>query len=165
MKKILLITACFSMAFAEEPTMTPPSEQQAKQEIESFLTAEAAQEVHISAPELPVSEAPASEITPMEAVQLSTDSPAVTTEALAAPVAPELTPAPSIVPQALLDPEADIAALEKEEKEVAAEVKSEGIIIDLGQVFSGSPTIYTILFFLDLQLGDRRLRLRKPEDA
>jgi biopolymer transport protein ExbB len=144
MKKLLILTACFSMAFAEEPA----SEMQAKQEIESFLTEEPTPEVQLSSSTLPVSEAPAEEVITTQEVELSTETP-VMHETLAAP-ASELTTTPSIVPQILQDPEADIAAIEKEEQEVAAEVRSEGIDIDLGQVFSGSPTIYTILLFLSI---------------
>lgn len=59
-------------------------------------------------------------------------------------------PAPVIVQQMEIDAEEDIAALEKEEKEVAEEVKSGGVIIDLGQVFAGSPTIYSVLFILSI---------------
>ena len=50
------------------------------------------------------------------------------------------------IEQTSLDFEEDIAAIEKEEQEVAEAVKSDGIIIDLGQVFAGSPTIYMVLF-------------------
>jgi biopolymer transport protein ExbB len=58
--------------------------------------------------------------------------------------------APSIVEDLEMDAEDDIAAIHKEEMEVAAAIKPEGIIIDLGQVFSGSPTIYAVLCTLSI---------------
>jgi len=58
-------------------------------------------------------------------------------------------PAPA-VQKMEIDPVEDIAALEMEEREVAEEVKSSGVVIDLGQVFSGSPTIYSVLFILSI---------------
>ncbi len=131
----MIMLACCSLTFAQESA----SEIQAKQEIENFLTPE------ISAPTLPDLPKIHQEITSLQNIELSTQAPEVEKRAAVAPEIEQMEP--SIV---LLDPEADIAAIEKEEKEVAAEVKSEGIIIDLDQVFSGSPTIYTVLFFLSI---------------
>jgi len=86
-----------------------------------------------------------------QAVELSTESPAVqVAPTQAAKGVQGALPAPTIVEQTSLDLEDDIAAIEKEEKEVADAVKSTGIIIDLGQVFAGSPTIYTVLFALSV---------------
>lgn len=59
-------------------------------------------------------------------------------------------PAPTIVQQLELDPEEDIAAIVREEKEVAEEVKAGGVVIDLNQVFAGSPTIYSVLLMLSI---------------
>ncbi|MBS0649238.1 MAG: MotA/TolQ/ExbB proton channel family protein [Verrucomicrobia bacterium] len=164
MKKILILTASFSMLFAEDPATLPASEQQAKQEIENFLNTDEnsalqasqptpieSQKVQVAAPTIPASAAPAGDIVPTQAVELNTDSPTVKSPALTTPqgVKNAALP-PAIVEQTTMDLEEDIAAIEKEEKEVAAEVKSEGIVIDLGQVFAGSPTIYTVLFCLSI---------------
>lgn len=65
------------------------------------------------------------------------------------PVDIPLTPI-TVVQQEQLDAEQDIAAIVKEEEEVAQELQSAGITIDLGQVFAGSPTIYSILFILSM---------------
>jgi len=181
MKKILILTASFSMLFAEDPAAIPPSELQAKQEIENFLGTDEntslqaaepvpveSQKVQIAAPALPASSAPESVMVPTKAVELNTDSPAVHSPALAAPKGiPHAALPPAIVEQTSLDLEDDIAAIEKEEKEIAAEVKSSGIVIDLGQVFAGSPTIYTVLFCLSIASiaiwGYALLCLRTPE--
>lgn len=164
MKKILILTASFSMLFAEDPAAVPASEQQAKQEIESFLGSDEnsslqvaeptpvdSQKVQVAAPTLPASKAPESEIVPTKAVELNTESPSIKSPALTTPKGiPSAALPPAIVEQTSMDLEEDIAAIEKEEKEVAAEVKSGGIVIDLGQVFAGSPTIYTVLFCLSI---------------
>lgn len=181
MKKILILTASFSMLFAEDPAAVPASELQAKQEIENFLgsdensslqaaqpTPVESQKVQVAAPALPASRAPESEIVPTKAVELNTESPAVKSPALTAPKGVQNAALPpAIVEQASMDLEEDIAAIEKEEKEVAAEIKSEGIVIDLGQVFAGSPTIYTVLFCLSIASiaiwGYALLSLRTPE--
>ncbi len=184
MKKILILTAFFSMLFAEDPAAVPASELQAKQEIENFLgtdensslqvaepTPVESQKVQVAAPALPASKAPASEIVPTKAVELNTESPAVKSPALETKGAPKGVPSaalpPAIVEQTSMDLEEDIAAIEKEEKEVAAEVKSGGIVIDLGQVFAGSPTIYTVLFCLSIASiaiwGYALLSLRTPQ--
>lgn len=93
---------------------------------------------------------PQTEVTllPMEEINLSTEVPATETP----PVAQQTftPPSPAITKQLDLDPEEEIAALEKEEREVAEEIKSSGIVIDLGQVFAGSPTIYSVLFLLSI---------------
>ena len=146
MKKALLLALCCSMIYAEEPA----SEMQAKDEIENFLVEEPMQEIQLVRPTLPITEAPTQEVAPLQEVELNTETPLIPAETLAAPSIPAMQAEPSIVPQVILDPEEDIAAIQKEEKEVAAEVKSDGIVIDLNQVFSGSPTIYTILFFLSV---------------
>ncbi len=167
MKKILILTACVSILFAEDPAAAAvSSELGAKQEIETFLSADKdssmqppAQEtpqetridtVKLAAPTLPATTMEA-EIVPTEAVELNTDSPAIQSSILESPQGiPSAALTPAIVEQTPMDLEEDIAAIELEEKEVAEEVKSEGIIIDLGQVFAGSPTIYTVLFGLSI---------------
>jgi biopolymer transport protein ExbB len=156
MKKFLILTVCFSTLFAEDP----PSEKQAKQEIESFMGADQnssisqpalekeEQNVQLAAPELPSSTLKAA-IVPTKNVELNTETPALKQAAAAAPEK-VATPPQAIVEQQSIDPEEDFAAIVKEEKEVAAAVKSDGVVIDLGQVFSGSPTIYTVLFGLSV---------------
>jgi biopolymer transport protein ExbB len=180
MKKILILTASFSMLFAEDPALLPASEQQAKQEIENFLNTDEnsalqasqptpveSQKIQVAAPAIPTSTAPAGDIVPTKAVELNTESPAVKSPALATPKGIQNTTSPAIVEQMPMDLEEDIAAIEKEEKEVAAEVKSDGIMIDLGQVFAGSPTIYTVLFCLSIASiaiwAYALLSLRTPE--
>lgn len=147
MKKILILTACFSALFAEDQN----SLVQAVQET-------AAQTVQVASPDIPVSTAPQADIS-TKAVQLSTESPAAPTAAVqpAQGLPNEALPptiveqsAPIVVEQTALDLEDDIAAIAKEEKEVAEAVKSDGVVIDLGQVFAGSPTIYTVLFVLSI---------------
>lgn len=75
--------------------------------------------------------------------------------------------APSIVEELEMDPEEDLAAIQKEELEVAAAVKPEGIVIDLGQVFGGSPTIYSLLLALSVSSlaiwSYLLMKLRTPE--
>jgi biopolymer transport protein ExbB len=177
MKKLLILTACVSALFAEDPL--PPSEQNAKKEIENFIGDDQktslrepqsveAQQVKVSTSALPDSTAPDTEILSTKSVELNTDSPAVNTPALAAPrEALKSIANPAIVEQTPVDLEEDIAAIEKEEKEVAAAVKSDGIVIDLGQVFAGSPTIYMVLFCLSIaSIGIwayALLSLRTPE--
>ncbi len=147
MKKIWLLTICCSMVFAEDSLsiidasddeiVIPATQAKEETAIESFK---------IIAPPLPDTEAPQAIILPTQDVEFKTDAPVSST-----PLVTEQTlevPAPTIVQQLQIDPEEDIAAIEKEEKEVAEEIKSSGVIIDLGQVFSGSPTIYTVLFLL-----------------
>lgn len=74
---------------------------------------------------------------------------------------------PSIVEELEMSSEEDIAAIAKEELEVAAAVRPEGIVIDLGQVFRGSPTIYSILFGLSISSlaiwAYLLMKLRTPE--
>lgn len=130
MKKIWLLTVCCSMAFADPVN------------VEEEVIIEA------STTSLPEIDAPAAVILPTEDVELSIETPATQTPLVQEQTVP--VPAPSIVQQISLDPEEDIAALEKEEKEVAEEVRSGGIVIDLGQVFAGSPTIYSVLFILSI---------------
>jgi biopolymer transport protein ExbB len=75
--------------------------------------------------------------------------------------------APTIVEELEMEGDEDIAAIHKEELEVAAAIKPEGIVIDLGQVFSGSPAIYSVLGCLSIASlaiwGYLLLRLRTPE--
>ena len=145
MKRILLLAICCLKVYAEEP----PSEMQAKEEIENFLIEEPMQDLQFATPILLNAQIPEQEVVPLEEVELAMEGPSIPAEILTVPSI-EIDTKPSIIPQIILDPEEDMAALQKEEKEVAAEIKSEGIIIDLNQVFSGSPTIYTILFFLSV---------------
>jgi len=145
MKKFLILTAYFSALFAEDliDSLGP-------------VTETAAQQVQVASPEIPDSVAPQADIS-TKTVELSTDSPAVK-PALVNPAEgmPEAALPRTIVEQSTtieqnaLDLEDDIAAIEKEEKEVADTVKGDGIVIDLGQVFAGSPTIYTVLFALSI---------------
>jgi biopolymer transport protein ExbB len=153
MKKFLILTACISTLFAEDPAAVPLSEQQAKQEIETFMSSpaveQAAPQVQLASPALPEASTDA-EMVPTKPVELITESPDMTDPTLSPEGVPNLNATPAIVEEQLSDPEGDIAAIEKEEKEVAAALKSDGVIIDLGQVFSGSPTIYTVLFCLSV---------------
>ncbi|MBP7074413.1 MAG: MotA/TolQ/ExbB proton channel family protein [Rhabdochlamydiaceae bacterium] len=132
MKKIWLLTLCSSMVFAQDPVS-----------IEIIDT----DEIVIPATEAAVEE-PQAVILPTQDVELSTEAPA--TEVPQAAAQTLSVPAPAIVQQLQIDPEEDIAAIEKEEQEVAEEIKSSGITIDLGQVFSGSPTIYSVLLLLSI---------------
>src|SRR3569832_1311542 len=146
MKKIWLLTVCCSMVFAEDSlSIIDASEEEivipathAREEI----TMESFKSMAPSLSEaLAENEAPQAIILPTQEVELQTEVPVSAT-----PLATEQTlevPAPTIVQQLQIEPEEDIAALEIEEKEVAEEIKSSGDVIDLGQVFSGSPTIYT----------------------
>lgn len=162
MKKIVLLTACISMVFAEE---TPSAfELQTQQEIENFLgtkevvestsaptpSAEVATpKVQVEQPALPLTSSPNAVILTPKNVELNTETP-ILRGPLLQTSEDTATAAPTIIQQIVAEPEADIAAIEQEEKEVAAAVKSEGIVIDLSQVFSGSPTIYTLLFALSV---------------
>jgi biopolymer transport protein ExbB len=150
MKKLLILTVCFSALFAED--------QNSSVQVAEPMRETEAQKVQVASPELPASTAPDAVLS-TKAVELSTESPA----ALSAPVEPAKglqkdVVAPTIVEQSIpmlieqpsLDLEDDIAAIEKEEKEVAEAVKSGGIVIDLSQVFAGSPTIYVVLFVLSI---------------
>jgi biopolymer transport protein ExbB len=106
-----------------------------------------ADEIVIPATEAAIQE-PHAVILPTQDVELSTEAP--TAEAPQAAAQTLSIPEPAIIQQLQIDPEEDIAAIEKEEQEVAEEIKSSGIIIDLSQVFSGSPTIYTVLLLLSI---------------
>lgn len=158
MKKTLILTACCLTFFASLPAEDQNSSLQPIVEKEP-------QQIQVASPDLPSSTAPeAAPTTPT--VQLSTESPAVETAPMhAANGLPS--GAPSIVEQTSFDLEEDIAAMDKEEKEVAEAVKSSGIVIDLGQVFAGSPTIYMVLFALSVaSIGIwaySLLKLRTPE--
>ena len=135
MKKFLILTVCFSALFAED---------------ENSSIQEMAPQVQVASPEIPDSTAPEAAVT-TQTVELTTDSPAVEAAPVEAPKGmAEAAQPPAIVEQTALDLEDDIAAIEKEEQEVAEEVKSTGIVIDLGQVFAGSPTIYMVLFTLSI---------------
>jgi biopolymer transport protein ExbB len=138
------------MMFAEDPMSV---EFMDNSEDEIVIPATASTEVatdsfKIISPALPESEASSSTILQTESIQLSTDTPATQTPSAAAQTL-EI-PTPSLVQKIDIDSVDDIAAIELEEKEVAEEVKSSGIIIDLGQVFAGSPTIYSVLFLLSI---------------
>ena len=125
MKKIWLLTLCSTLLLAEEPTSIEIFDQSFEEGIEQIVI-------------------PATK--DME-ITLSTDIPPTETEA---PRVQEVQVPDPIVQKMEIDPVEDIAAIEMEEKEVAEEVKSSGIVIDLGQVFSGSPTIYSVLFILSI---------------
>jgi len=148
MKKILILTACFSALFAEDPVVAENSPLP--------VTETATQKIQVASPEIPNSTSPETVVS-TKTVELSTESPAVES----APVKPvegmpKAALSPTIVEQSTtiehnsLDLEDDIAAIEKEEKEVAEAIKGDGIVIDLGQVFAGSPTIYTVLVALSI---------------
>lgn len=146
MKKLLILTACFSALFAEDQNSSLPI-----RETED-------QTVQVASPELPDSTAPEAAFS-TKTVELNTESPAIETlplksakgmqKAVLSPTIVEQS-IPMAIEQTSLDLEDDIAAIEKEEKEVAEAVKSNGIVIDLGQVFAGSPTIYIVLFALSI---------------
>jgi biopolymer transport protein ExbB len=149
MKKVLILTVCFSALFAED--------QNSSVQVTDPVREIGAQQVQVASPELPASTAPDAVLS-TKAVELSTESPAIEK----APVGPAkgmqkaaLPPSiveqsPTLAEQTTLDLEEDIALIAKEEKEVAEAVKSGGIVIDLGQVFAGSPTIYIVLFALSI---------------
>jgi biopolymer transport protein ExbB len=153
MKKVLILTACFSALFAEDPVALIQDQNSSLPVNEISV-----QKVQVASPEIPTSSAPEAVVS-TKAVELSTESPAVETAPVkAAQGMPKAALPPTIVEQSTpvlveqtaLDLEDDIAAIEREEKEVAEAVKSDGIVIDLGQVFAGSPTIYTVLFALSI---------------
>ena len=160
MKKLLILTACFSALFAEEPVAMTPAvldDQNSSVQVAEPVRETEAQKVLVASPELPASTAPDAVVS-TKAVELSTESPAVQTApikpaegmqkaALPPTIVEQSTP---LVEQTSLDLEDDIAAIEKEEKEVAEAIKSDGIVIDLSQVFAGSPTIYIVLFALSI---------------
>lgn len=146
MKKIWLLTLCSSMVFAEsavhieildsseEEIVIPASAAPEETGIESLSTA---------APLLPESQT--QDVAEFKEIELSTEAPPTEVPSFAKQALQ--TPLPAIVQ---LDPAEDIAALEKEEREVAQEVNSGGVVIDLGQVFAGSPTIYSVLLLLSI---------------
>jgi biopolymer transport protein ExbB len=157
MKKILILTACISTLLAEDPVLIIPfaptivaEDQNSSIEVAQPVHETETQTVQIAAPELPTQDVPEAVIQ-MKAAELSTESPAVEVLPVESPKGlTDATVTPTIVEQTSLDLEEDIAAIEKEEQEVAEAVKSDGIIIDLGQVFAGSPTIYMVLFTLSV---------------
>ena len=145
MKKLLILTACFSALFAED--------QNSSVQVADPVMETESQKLQVASPQLPDSTAPDA-VLATKAVELSTDSPAAPTEPLQLAEGLQIDEAvPTIVEQSTLtennslDLEDDIAAIEKE---VAEAVKSNGIVIDLGQVFAGSPTIYIVLFALSI---------------
>ncbi len=150
MKKILILTVCFSALFAED--------QNSSVQIAEPIRETEAQKVQVASPELPASTAPEAAVS-TKTVELSTESPAVEKvqvkpaegmqKASLPPTIVEQS-TPMLIEQTSFDLEEDIAAIEKEEKEVAEAVKSGGIVIDLSQVFAGSPTIYVVLFALSI---------------
>ncbi len=156
MKKIVILTACISALFAEDPVAVLEDQNSSLPVNEISV-----QKVQVASPEIPASSAPEAVVS-TKAVELSTESPAVETAPVKAAkgmskaalpptiVEQSTPPLAQQVEQTALDLEDDIAAIEREEKEVAAAIKSDGIVIDLGQVFAGSPTIYTVLFALSI---------------
>jgi biopolymer transport protein ExbB len=134
MKKVWLLAMCSTMIFTG--VFAGP------------VSAEDEIVIEASPSALPNIQAPEIALLPTDDVELSTEAPLAETPLIQDQAV--AVPAPKIVQQIALDPEEDIAALEKEEKEVAEEVKSGGIVIDLGQVFAGSPTIYSVLFILSI---------------
>jgi len=159
MKKLLILTACFSALFAEDPVAMTPAvleNQNSSVQVGEPVRETEAQKVQVASPELPASTAPDAVLS-TKAVELSTESPAVQTAAVKpaegmqkAALPPAIVEQSTPLVEQTLDLEDDIAAIEKEEKEVAEEIKSDGIVIDLGQVFAGSPTIYVVLFALSI---------------
>ncbi|HEX4840227.1 MAG TPA: MotA/TolQ/ExbB proton channel family protein [Rhabdochlamydiaceae bacterium] len=155
MKKILILTACFSALFAEDPVAAENSPLP--------VTETATQKIQVASPEIPDSTTPDAVETVVltKTAELSTESPAVESapvksvegmpKAVLSPtMAPTIVEQSTTIEQNSLDLEDDIAAIEKEEKEVAEAIKGDGIVIDLGQVFAGSPTIYTVLVALSI---------------
>ncbi len=130
MKKWVILTIYASTLLAEE---IPLSEQEAKHEIENF------------AKSLPDTEAPKETASKLNII-LNTDSPSIPPQKAAT----LLETSPQEIQPVPFDPEDELSALEEEEREVEAAVKSNGILIDLGQVFAASPTIYTLLFILSI---------------
>ncbi len=155
MKKLAVLISCFAIVGAEEP-------------LQESVPQSSIQPAEIITPISEASQASTAEATllPTQDVHLSTEVPPVEMPiATPLPSTAEL-PAPT-AQQLELDPEDDLAALIKEENEVAAEVNSSGIVIDLGQVFAGSPTIYSILLALSIASvgiwAYALLSLRSPE--
>ncbi len=156
MKKVWLLTLCCSigcsMAFAED-SMSVEILDNFEDEIVIPATAapeKAAADAFQVVPDLPEAQLPEVMALPaqdIKDIKLPAEAPFTTEQAAKQTLQ---VPAPSIVQQLQIDPEEDIAALEREEKEVAEEVKSGGVIIDLGQVFAGSPTIYSVLLVLSI---------------
>ncbi len=159
MKKLLILTACFSALFAEDPVAMTPAvleNQNSSIQVGEPVRETEVQKVQVASPELPASTAPDAAIS-TKAALLSTESPAVETATVKpaegmqkAALPPTIVEQSTPLEQTTLDLEDDIAAIEKEEKEVAEAIKSDGIIIDLSQVFAGSPTIYVVLFSLSI---------------
>src|SRR6185436_20758731 len=110
MKKFLILTACFSMVFAEDPVITPPaaattpiesqnSPIQAAQPLKETET----QKIQVSSPALPAT-TPPDAVMKTQAVELSTESPAVqVAPTQAAKGVQGALPAPTIVEQTSLD--------------------------------------------------------------
>lgn len=180
MKKLIILSALVTLLSAEEPVNDSldllslakkteeqipalvESEELANNEIESFFEFDEgpaefvlispAEEVSQENLELPAAkELP--DLTPKESITVKNEHIEIKAEA------------PILVEKSLDIPQLEIPSLNKEiagtpmtEKELAeleAEVngidqKTPGIMIDLGQVFSGSPTIYTILLVLSV---------------
>ena len=158
MKKMAILTTCFLTIFA---TLAAEDQNSSLQPLNENAT----QELQVTSPELPATTAPEAPFS-SKTVELSTESPTVDSLPTQAAKGIQNT-SPAMIEQTSLDLEDDIAAIEKEEKEVAEEVKSSGIIIDLGQVFAGSPTIYIALLCLSVaSIGISAyalLSLRTPE--
>ncbi len=136
MKKIWLFTLMCSLAFAEDPVT-----------IEIFDNS--IDEIVIPATNLPDTNSPSAVILEIANVALPTESAVPPTAVVSDYKVNDINQAAS-VEKMVIDPVEDIAAIEMEEREVAEELKSSGIVIDLSQVFSGSPTIYTVLFMLSI---------------
>jgi biopolymer transport protein ExbB len=149
MKKVWIFTLCCSVIFAENSMnieIFDASEEEIVIPASAAPEEEGMETLQLEATVLP--DSPPVTLLEAEPVELSTEAsiseaPSVAEQTLSIP-------APSIIQQQQLSPEEEIAALEKEEQEVAEEVKSDGVIIDLGQVFAGSPTIYSVLFILSV---------------
>jgi biopolymer transport protein ExbB len=153
MKKFIILTACFSTVFAVLPAAEPEivsEDQNFSLQVAEPINETEAQQIQVASPELPSSTSPEA-VFSTKAVELNTESPAVETVlAETSKGLPNAALSPTIVEQTSVDLEDDIAAIEKEEEKVAEKVKPTGIVIDLGQVFAGSPMIYMVLFTLSI---------------
>lgn len=126
MKRLLLLATCFCTLSAE-PLVEPFAE--------DFV---------IEKTQLPEFESSPASLLEKEEIELSTDVSVFEVPETVNPV--ELSSPTPLV----MDSDENIAAIIQEENEVAEEVARAGIIIDLRQVFAGSPTIYSILFVLSI---------------
>ena len=151
MKAIFVLYATTSLLFAEDSINLltlekesveqalpkAPSEELAKQEIESFFKEE---------PKLDEIEVATPAVVMTPEVQLQVPSPQVKEPALDVPMI--AAKEEQKIPLATSSEDVNMAELEAEVN--GPEPKMSGVMIDLQQVFAGSPTIYTVLLLLSV---------------